>query len=272
MTEDPAVEASKKIAAALAPYPRSQQIAAIEHNLFMEDLNRWVNSDLVLERNDCSRLHKLTEAGRAGRLTDSKFTRTDIDTKDTLSGVTQTFVVKHDWARAFDNAEGIADEFKLPYDLCAFEFRISGKTVIAIAVEVDELRQFTAFMEVGQLWCGFNVAEEAESKATRFVWHQIRAICIALDAEVASHSVVRAPARLNEKRRKAGNVPLRDFHVVDLARKHRVSNPTHGDGGTKKRLHFRRGHWRHFETSKTWVKWCMVGDPDLGFISKHYSL
>jgi len=271
MNGDPkAEEASKRIAAALAPYPRNQQISAIEHNILMEDLKRWTHGDMKLERNDCSRLHKLTAAARAGALTDCNFKRGPAD--DALSSLSQTFVVKHDWAAAFEGAEGIAEEFKLPYDLCAFEFRISGKTVIAIAEEVDDLRQFTAFMEVRDLWCGFNVAEESESKATRFVHAQIRAICIALDLDVAVHSVVRAPARLNEKRAKAGKVPLRDFHIVDLARKHRIANPAHGDGGTKKRLHFRHGHWRHYETSKTWIKWCLVGNPDLGFITKHYSL
>jgi hypothetical protein len=42
--------------------------------------------------------------------------------------------------------------------------------------------------------------------------------------------------------------------------------------GRKKRLHFRRGHWRHYETHKTWIKWMLVGDPDLGFIEKQYRL
>jgi hypothetical protein len=236
----------------------------------MAELKLWINSDFMLERNDCSRLHKLTEASRLGHVVDSNFNPGDPN--EALKYVTQTFVVKHDWASAFEGAEGMAEEFKLPYDICAFEFRISGKTVLAIAMETEELRQFTAFLELGELWCGFNVAEDSESKATRFVHSQIRAICIALDAEVATHTVVRAPARLNEKRAKAGKVPLRDFHIVDLARKHRIANPAHGDGGSKKRLHFRRGHWRHYESSKTWVKWCLVGDPDLGFISKHYSL
>lgn len=263
-------EAAQKISNALSGYPKRQQIAAVEHNVMMAELKIWVQGGMVLERNDCSRLHKLCEAARGGRITDSNFHRGYPD--DALSSVTQTFVVKHDWASAFEGADGMAEEFKLPYDLCAFEFRLSGRTVIAVAVEVDDKRQFTAFTEIGELWCGFNVGEESESKATRFVYSQIRAICIALDADVAIHTVVRAPARLNEKRAKAGKVALRDFHVVDLARKHRIANPTHGDGGTKKRLHFRRGHWRHYETSKTWVKWCLVGDPDLGFISKHYSL
>lgn len=43
------------------------------------------------------------------------------------------------------------------------------------------------------------------------------------------------------------------------------------------RLHWRRGHWRtlhrgsEFE-GRTWIKRCLVGDPDRGFVSKHYQV
>jgi hypothetical protein len=30
--------------------------------------------------------------------------------------------------------------------------------------------------------------------------------------------------------------------------------------------------WRHFVSHKTWIKWTLVGDPDLGFIDKEYRL
>lgn len=36
--------------------------------------------------------------------------------------------------------------------------------------------------------------------------------------------------------------------------------------------HIDRAIWRRFETHKTWIKWTLVGDPDLGFIEKHYRL
>jgi len=31
-------------------------------------------------------------------------------------------------------------------------------------------------------------------------------------------------------------------------------------------------HWfdSHLEFVKTWIRWMLVGDPDLGFIDKHY--
>lgn len=37
-------------------------------------------------------------------------------------------------------------------------------------------------------------------------------------------------------------------------------------------LHFRRGHWRHYGEYKTWIKWMLVGDPELGFVDKMYKL
>jgi hypothetical protein len=101
----------------------------------------------------------------------------------------------------------------------------------------------------------------------------IRSICIALDAEVAVTEVIRAPHRLNHQREKQGKKPVLDHHVVNLARRSRVEPlPSAGDREARwhPRLHFRRGHWRHFEDHKTWVRWCLVGDPDLGFIDKEY--
>lgn len=33
-----------------------------------------------------------------------------------------------------------------------------------------------------------------------------------------------------------------------------------------------RGHWRRLSTFKTWVRWHLRGNPDLGFIDKKYTL
>ena len=41
---------------------------------------------------------------------------------------------------------------------------------------------------------------------------------------------------------------------------------------TGKRLHFVRGHWRRYEEHKTWIRWRLRGDPDLGFIDKSYRI
>lgn len=239
-------------------------------------LDLWFDKPprLILERNDCSRLHKLKEATKAGNIIDGekKDSTGVVDGAKHILALEHTFVVKHDWASAFSNAPDAIGEFRLPYDQCVFEFRLDGRTILLWAQQLDSKQSFTCFIEAQDRWyCP--PQEDERDEFMRFLWDQVRAICIALDAEVATHSVIRAPHKLNEKRLRDGKAPLVDFHIVDLARRHRVANPSGAAStGGHKRLHFRRGHWRHFETSKTWVKWCLVGNPDLGFIQKSYAL
>jgi hypothetical protein len=242
----------------------------------MTEFFSWAhdNRSFVLQPNDCSRLHDLKDASRDGRLLG---TEGAIESDNALANSNypqHTFVVKHDWARAFEHADGLDDSIKLPYDICSFEFRIGGRSIIAIAYGTADIK-FTAFAQCGAFWACLGGGAEQELKAylLKMIWNQIRAICIALDAEVATHIVERASNTLNKKRVASGKTPISDFHVVDLARLHRIENPSiAGTEGTKKRLHFRRGHWRHYELSKTWIRWCLVGDPDLGFIHKDYTI
>jgi hypothetical protein len=246
----------------------------------MNDAVAWIDAhhELKLERNDCSRLHKLKEAEKANRIIggDGESLGAHGGHKGVLQAVAQSFVIQHDWHRAFDKAEGLSNEFKLPYEICAFEFRVASRTLIATCLEIEEKNRFALFIESGNFWfpmCGDEeIGKDKADPTAIFIWQQIRAICIALDAEVATSDVIRAPHQLNEKRERQGKLPLLDYRVVNLARRHRIANPSSVGEGGKKRLHFRRGHWRHYETSKTWVRWCLVGNPDLGFIQKHYTL
>lgn len=246
--------------------------------VILEDMKQWaISESFQLQNNDCSRLHKFYEACAAGQIYDDSTGELAKDVTK-LAQAQSTFVVKHDWAAAFDKAEGYDEnnEFKLPYDHCAFEFRINGKTIIAIALINPEdtvwQKTFTVFLECGKHWYCYGSDEKKADTFLGYVWSQIKAISIALEADVATHEIVRAPAKLNEKRAKAGKTPLRDYHVVDLSRRHRVANPSGGESGKKHRMHFVRGHWRHYEEHKTWIKWHLRGDPHLGFIQKHYAL
>lgn len=240
-----------------------------------EDVKAWrALESYTLERNDCSRLHRLAEAFIHNRIVGPD------DFKDPLSNPARhalwqqahPFVVRHDWSAALQGAQDFDDgDWKLPYETCAFEFRLSGRNVIVIGWQMDGARGCIGFAESGDYW--FTAGEEdKEHAAFKFAWDQARAICISLEANVSEHTVVRAPAALNAKREREGKVPLFDYSVVDLARRHRVKNPlAHSECG-KKRLHFRRGHWRHFAEFKTWVRWTLVGDPSLGFIDKQYRI
>lgn len=258
----------------------------------LKALEPWASRErFQLERNDCSRLHKLVEAHAAGKVING-------DTKLPLPmdhaawlEEAKPFVVQHDWAAAFANAEeykGTADDFILPYQLSAFEFRMSGRTVIVVSFQPDpevvaaSPHHLPAGVrtpslpyvecERGFWFCGGQGAQQ--SPAMIFAWEQIRAICIALDAEVATHDLVRAPDAVNAKRGKAGKLPLYDYHVVKLrGRITRQQHPYSGSGTHRSpRLHFRRGHWRHYDTHRTWIRWMLVGNPELGFIDKSYRL
>jgi hypothetical protein len=130
------------------------------------------------------------------------------------------------------------------------------------------------WVDCGGIWfCPHDEADKDEP--FKNAGAQIRAICIALDAEVATHTVVRAPHKLNVKRERDGKCPLFDYRVVSLSRRSRalgMPRSTLGQTPTRKRLHFRRGHWRHYAEFKTWVRWTLVGNPELGFIDHEYRL
>jgi len=201
-------------------------------------------------------------------------------------------LVEHDWA-GFINQSG---DVRLPSANCMFEFRVNdspvlwwkcddslmvgvvvrgdgrepdGSWVILVspAVSGDSLPDPIALI-------GVEPGMMAPVLLANFLLNQIRAMCIALDAEIIIKELIRAPHRLNAQREKKGRVPLSSYHVVKLAHRVRAdaleSEP--GSSGRRLRLHFVRGHWRHFVESKTWVRWHMRGNPDLGRIEKEYRL
>ncbi len=85
------------------------------------------------------------------------------------------------------------------------------------------------------------------------------------------------PEKINKKRLKAGKEPLRDNYTLDLKPRHKSSSQEIISGyelKTRMRAHFRRGHWRKLNGRDecVWVRWCIAGDPELGFINKMYRL
>jgi len=260
-----------------------------------DSLGEMVSNVMKLERAPCSALHRLRQSIQSGAFFIGSRTTNELsaDRKreyDDLFSETQAFVVQHDWAEAFKNAgdyDGVA-KFKLPYEACAFEFKVSGHHVVILATEADGIVYIQVAAEVGDAWFSFERAEPFyegfSDKYSNgepnpigaliiFLRPQIKAVCVALDAEVAETEVVRAPHKLNQARAKAGKPPVADYHVVSLASRERAKSfPGARQTGVRRRLHFRRGHWRHFESFKTWVRWTLVGDPDLGFVDKEYRI
>lgn len=185
------------------------------------------------------------------------------------------FVIQHNWCEILKDIGDITDEeVRLPVLGCVFEFSFRMMHVIFFTDDDLDLIFIFSKLPSGR-WTGY-LTELKEAETQNFnvceVWKQVKAMCVALDAEVVETEIIRAPEKLNRKRIKKGKKPRNDYHIVNLTRRYRISNPHGGHSGIKHRLHFRRGHWRHYEDHKTWVKWCLAGDPDLGFVDKHYTM
>jgi hypothetical protein len=234
---------------------------------------QWLGSEPRMQRPVGSAWHKLSEAFRAGRVAYHQ---------QALNGASgffdaspHVFVVEHDWASAFRGAEDFADgNYKLPFDLCCFEFQISGARLCAVIRQDGESQQRLLAFNADPIWVLIDDAGN-RGAVSGLVDANIRAVCVALEAEVAEADVVRAPEKLNKARARKGRTLLSDYHVVALTRRVRavpLESTETSDHRRRVRLHFRRGHWRHYEDHKTWIKWMLVGNPDLGFIDKHYRL
>jgi hypothetical protein len=242
----------------------------------------WISADLTMQRPLESLLHDFQDAIEQERVFDLPQPGTGVFTpgneiaawRDLIMSAS-TYLVNHNWADAFKNARDyVGGEIHLPDDICAFEFRVSDRHVIGFAIESDGILHTQIAVQVRKGWALFPREMYRDLRPLQdLITNQIRAIAIALDAEVATAPVVREPHRRNKERERQGLPPV-SYHVVNLARRQRAEPLAQNDNESMRhvRLHFRRGHWRHFETFKTWIKWCLVGNPSLGFVDKHYRL
>jgi hypothetical protein len=243
------------------------------------EVQTWLASGLRLQRPDGSALHQLLEAWHDGNLITPPGAEASEHFKNVLGQQFHTFVIEHDWARAFENSDIIFSspdkiKFRQPYDHCCFEFVISAKRVLLLSSFDGHDYLFSCFVRCRDGWSQKHLKPPESDQLRKLLHTQHQALMIALDAAVATTSIVRAPERLNRARIKKDKLPLFDYHVIQLAHRTRPETlpPENESERNKVRLHFRRGHWRHFETFKTWINWMLVGDPDLGFIDKHYRL
>lgn len=244
----------------------------------LRDIREWVNS-YQLKKAMGSRVHHLQDAARNGKVflidKDADFKIVAVPAVP-LDDIGPVFIVEHDWAAAFKGANDFDDgmEWRLPFDNSCFEFHITNRRVVVLAtVTESDVRDLAVLFEIKDGWM-FAPKEGVFSLLYDLVIEQIKAVYVSLEAEVAATEVVRAPHRLNHQRERSGKLPIADHHIVRLSNRHRVARLEAPSDvpGTRRRLHFRRGHWRHYLDHKTWIKWMLVGDPDLGFIDKEYRL
>lgn len=243
----------------------------------LRGIDDWLRGDPRLDRNEESRFHELFEQCAAGQIaTKESSARKSLDPVVLERG--HSFVVRHDWSAALGAAiDGGAGDVALPYPVCYFEFVLNGRPVIVEAKQTPgEPIRYSTFVSAPPFWYAsfdLNAEQLRSQRFARFLLRQIEAICVALDAEVAMSEPKRQPIGHDVRRTKSGEwVPIDGYHVVDLSRRSRSAGGPGEETGSKKRLHFRRGHWRHYETFKSWIKWTLVGNPDLGFVDKHYAL
>lgn len=127
-----------KLAAARAEYDHLGRLSAAG-----DEYVAWVNAGLRMERPDGSSLHQFLRSLKRREVLlvnpESKGTAYQQDPEYALSfsDCPNTFVVQHDWAGAFAGATDYAGgSFRLPYDDCVFEFRYSGRKVIALTRQI----------------------------------------------------------------------------------------------------------------------------------------
>lgn len=239
----------------------------------MERIQSWGNNpEPVVGQNDVSRVHSLNEAMMAGGLVDASKAWM-ADAQDALLfKPMKTFVINRDWTQVMGGDDWWDAEIMLPFPHCTFEFILDGLPVIQVCMQNEdgELIVLPCVQAHGR-WMALESEAAKKAPTLQFAWKLVVACCVALEAEVLAHEVVRAPHKLNSKREKQGKTPMMDFHVIDLKRRGRADRPSEVEPSRHVRLHFRRGHWRHYEDHKTWIKWQLVGDPSIGIVQSRYS-
>ena len=249
-----------------------------------EKIETWLTGTAKLQKPVGTMIHSFQQALIDGQIFDFPSKDCAIPEGDTaawaeMASSASVFMVQHNWADAFKNAKDyIGGETRLPDEVCAFEFRINDRHVIAFAADADGALYLQHAVQVRKGWLVLPVSNPAMPDdfdiLVKYTSEQVKAIAVALDAEVAITNVVRAPHKLNHARERAGKLPIHSYHIVNLAHRTRATPlaATNHEPAYHVRLHFRRGHWRHYEDHKTWIKWMLVGNPDLGFVDKEYRL
>lgn len=235
-----------------------------------------------LQRAQESRLRELRVAAK-DRLIEKIFDLEPDD--DLLSSIlaieTHSFVINHDWYAMVGNTGGFWDgDFRTPFSNSCFEFKVHGFHLIVLVQETEKVsvqhkRSYFVQREGRWFFWNFELGKRGLLEIASVVQKQIRAVCIMLDSELAVTEVVRSQHLSNEQRQPPQAAPFYDYHTVRLADRRRYLPNPDNDGSenhARKRLHFVREHDRHFATSKTRVRWHYRGDPELGWVEKHYEL
>jgi hypothetical protein len=297
-------KAREKVMSLRLPYGDGEA----QHEIYTATFEWAMQSNLQLQSNKTSYLHSFLE------FQDIHQSATDFSFASFQPFLVQhNWSAAFAGDKEFDNR---VTSCHAPAQLCCFEFMVSGRKVLVLTTSDDEshLQRINTFISVPSfdVWLPLSrcctrddptgeasgevallyttsadpshpiagLWEDAKPSLRKLqdeLWQNIRAACIALEAEVAEIEVVRRSDKVNAARLRNGKRPLPDYSIINLANRKRYA-PVPAelqDDETKRqgpRLHFRRGHVRHYSNYQVWIKWQLVGNADTGFIDHDYKL
>ena len=187
-----------------------------EGTLAIKEVDGWICDGLHYEKVQSSHRHRFEEAMLNFQVI-LLFEKTRVGHHNRPP--TPTFLIEHNWSSAFEGATDFEKgDYRLPFDNTCFEFKISGKHVIAFASEADGVKNIAVAVETDIGWFiphdAFQLTDgqwrpalkldsewdERVSMVGHLVTDQIRAVCISLEAEATVAETVNPPEKLNKAR------------------------------------------------------------------------
>lgn len=246
--------------------PQQMVDAEARTQLHERVLSVWARGELKLEKPQASSLHHLIRYDqRAG------------DRHSFLSDaeVIQNIVVEHEWAKALPPS--VRGEWRLPFERCCWEFRVSGVRVLVFtfAEDVENPKMVLTYGKDGQwvsddyiyslsddacvgrvnaMFQRMNMGAQAREfrRVVDLVWANIRAACIMLEAPNVCEREERQPSDVLVARARRERVAAPKAYMVvrlmnmDRRRAH-YRTASGGSSGVRQGGHWRRGTWVHYD-------------------------
>ncbi|MBA89209.1 MAG: hypothetical protein CMJ43_00815 [Phyllobacteriaceae bacterium] len=197
------------------------------------------------------------------------------------------FLCQDDWDAKCQRIDGYGTgPFKAPFDYTIFELVIGTIRVFCLMDAADSvepscavlavhpdgfLMPYTTFFLVEGEWRRSAARPYGANQLIEIISRQIKAMSVLLEAGAVEANEQVISTRLNQKRLKSGKPALPNYYILTLRTRLREAGASKPYQGVV-RQHFRRGHWMRRKGVRVWRKWALVGNPDLGFVSKDYRI
>lgn len=246
--------------------PQQMADAEARTQLHEKVLSVWSRGELKLEKPQASSLHHLIRYDqRAGDR------HSFLNDPEAL----QNIVVEHEWAKALPPS--VRGEWRLPFERCCWEFRVSGVRVLVFtfAEDVENPKMVLTYGKDGQwvsddyiyslsddacvgrvnaMFQRMNMGAQAREfrRVVDLVWANIRAACIMLEAPNVCEREERQPSDVLVARARRERVAAPKAYMVvrlmnmDRRRAH-YRMASGGSSGVRQGGHWRRGTWVHYD-------------------------